>query len=186
MTEKTFFNAVGWIATATGAEFDVLDPDPANVRLHDIAHALSRQCRYAGHCRQFYSVAEHCVHVARFLGRSHPQLGLAALLHDASEAYLVDIPRPIKKAMPQYRDIEDRLMMAIGERYGFTWPMDARIVEIDNRILLDEVEQNMNPPPNIPWGIPGEPLGITLQFWTPNIAQSWFIGEFYRHGGMEG
>jgi uncharacterized protein len=178
---KTFFNAVGWIGTATGIAFNVIDPKIEDIHLHDIAAALSKLCRYGGHCRRSYSVAEHCVHVAH---HAPPYLALAALMHDASEAYLTDIPRPIKKAMPEYRAIEDRLMTAIGQRFGFAWPMPQEIVDLDNRILHDETAQNMSQPP-VPWGIPGEPLGVTLNYWTPKVAASWFLSEFYRYGGRD-
>jgi hypothetical protein len=182
----TFFNAVGWIGTATGGAFNVIDPKVEDVRLHDIVHALSRQCRYGGHCRRFYSVAEHSVHVARVVALKYPSLGLPALLHDSSEAYLVDIPRPLKKAMPEYRAVEDRLMKAIYTRFEIGevfWPLDPEIVDIDVRILHDECEQNVAQPA-VPWGFPGEPLGITLQYWAPDVAASWFLSEFYRYGGQ--
>lgn len=176
----TFFNAVGWIATATGIRFNVLEPRAEDVSIHDIAHALSNQCRYGGHFKRLYSVAEHCVHVARL---APPDRKIEALLHDGSEAYLLDIPRPIKKAMPEYRAIEDRLMTVIGDRFGFSWPVSAEVTEIDNRILYDEVLQGMVPPPNIPWGIPGEPLGISLEFWTPARAKASFLDAFRYYGG---
>jgi hypothetical protein len=184
---STFFNAVGWIGTATGAAFNVMDPRVEDVRLNDIASALSKQCRYAGHCRRFYSVAEHSVHVAHHTSGG-AKLKLAALLHDASEAYLVDIPRPIKNAMPEYRAIEDRLMRVIFERFnldlGNLWPLPPEIVDIDTRILHDECAQNVAQPP-VPWGFPGDPVGVTLQYWTPIAASAWFISEFYRYGGND-
>jgi hypothetical protein len=180
---STFFNAVGWIGTATGAAFNVIDPRVEDVRLNDIAAALSKQCRYAGHCRRFYSVAEHSVHVAH-LTSGGAKLKLAALLHDGSEAYLVDIPRPIKNAMPEYRAIEDRLV--IFERFGLDglWPLPHEIVDLDVRILHDECAQNVAKPP-VPWGFPGEAVGVELQYWTPIAAASWFISEFYRYGGND-
>lgn len=183
MGKVTFYNAVGWISTYTGTPFNVLDPHRDQVHFSDIAHALSRQCRYSGHCVKFESVAEHCVHVARM---APDHLKLAALLHDASEAYLVDIPRPLKKLMPQYRAIEDRLMTVIGDKFGFRWPIDPVVADLDNRILLDEVTQNMATPGGsepIPWGVSGEPLGITLQFWSPHGACYEFTKAFYAYGG---
>lgn len=176
----TFFNAVGWIATSTGTAFNVIDPRVEDVHIDDIASSLSKQCRYAGHTKRFYSVAEHCVHVARL---APPDRKMEALLHDGSEAYLLDIPRPIKKAMPEYRVIEDRLMTVIATKFGFSWPMSAEITALDNRILHDEVQQNMVAVPGVPWGIPGDPLGITLGFWTPARARNEFIRAFYTYGG---
>ena len=83
-----------WIQTMSGVIFYPLDPRPEEIRIEDIAHALSHQCRFAGHCREFYSVAEHSVRVSRELPQ---EFMLWGLLHDASEAYLVDLPRPIKR-----------------------------------------------------------------------------------------
>jgi hypothetical protein len=173
----TFFNAVGWIATATGVPFNVIEPHVEDVFIEDIAHALAHQCRYGGHFGRFYSVAEHCVIVAQHAPR---ELKLEALLHDASEAYLLDIPRPIKKAMPEYRAIEDRLMTVIGKRFGINWPVHADVTALDNRILHDEVAQGMVQPP-VPWGIPGEPLGTELKFWGPAAAEARFLQAFQRY-----
>ncbi|WP_024517049.1 hypothetical protein [Bradyrhizobium sp. Tv2a-2] len=183
--QSTFFNAVGWIGTATGGAFNVLDPKVEDVRLNDIAHALSRQCRYGGHCRRFYSVAEHSVHVAHNVAGPN-RVKLASLLHDASEAFLVDIPRPIKNAMPEYRAIEDHLMRVIYTRFGLDglWPLPPEIVDIDVRILHDECEQNVAKPA-VPWGFPGDPVGVTLRYWSPEVAASWFLSEFYRYGGND-
>jgi len=85
-----------WILTFTGKEFHPLNPSPAEVCIEDIAHALSLQCRYTGQCKRFYSVAEHSVQVAMAMPRENSALVLAALLHDASEAYLPDLARPVK------------------------------------------------------------------------------------------
>jgi hypothetical protein len=172
----TFFSAVGWIATASGRAFNVLTPNYLDIDIEDVAAPLSKQCRYGGHTKRFYSVAEHCVHVARYAPKP---LKLEALLHDGSEAYLLDIPRPIKKAMPEYRTLEDNLMAAVAARFGIHWPVDPEVTDLDNRILHDEVAQAMVIPP-VPWGIPGEPLGVELQFWTPDQACAEFLAAF-RH-----
>jgi hypothetical protein len=82
MTDVTFFNAVGWIATYTGAAFDVMNPRAEDIRFDDIASALSKQCRYGGHCIEFYSVAEHCVHVAE---RAPMRLGANGITASATE-----------------------------------------------------------------------------------------------------
>lgn len=79
-----------------GRLFWPLDPRPSEVRVDDIAHSLSLTCRFAGHCREFYSVAQHSLLVAELVERIAPELALQALLHDAAEAYLGDIPRPLK------------------------------------------------------------------------------------------
>lgn len=91
-----------WIQTYSGRRFFPLDPRPADVKIEDIAHALSNKCRFNGHCLTFYSVAEHSVRVAtlamsRHGGAEKSTIGLQALLHDAAEAYLPDICSPIKR-----------------------------------------------------------------------------------------
>ena len=91
------------IQTFTGIGFDPINPDPKLIKIEDIAHALSNQCRFSGHARSFYSVAQHSAHCAEIAClASNAPLARAMLLHDASEAYLLDMPRPLKKAFPQY------------------------------------------------------------------------------------
>lgn len=171
-----------WIQTFTGKRFMVKAPDPKSIVIEDIAIPLSRCCRYAGHCRRFYSVAEHCVLVAE---RASEKNKLTALMHDASEAYLVDIPRPIKPLLTNYYDLEDGIMRAIADKYGFEWPLPAEVKNLDNSILVDERDQNMAPMDcdAASWGAPFPKLGIELRFWHPGEALSAFLGAFHRYGG---
>jgi len=175
-----------WIQTYTGRQFWPLDPRADEIHIEDIAHSLSLQCRYAGHCKRFYSVAEHSVLLARYV--SQP-VKLWALLHDASEAYLVDVPRPIKPYLENYEDVERRLMYRIRDRFGLfsvkdkpsgvAWAghMPAEVKTADMRICVDEKAQNMAP--GLMWGIDGlEPLGVTLQFWSPDEAERQFLACF--------
>lgn len=163
-----------WMQTFTGRAFWPLDPRPDEVDIADIAHALAHQCRYAGHCRKFYSVAEHSVLVARAVSPKHR---LWALLHDAAEAYLVDLPRPVKRSVIGYATAEAAVMLAICARYGLAPDMPAEVHEADNRILLDESAQNMAPHP-MPWNLPGEPIGLQLEYWTPVFAEIQFMTMF--------
>ncbi len=101
------------IMLASGALFDILDPEGSDFTLQDIAHGLGRVCRFAGQSSRFYSVAEHCVHVARLVPLAHAR---AALLHDASEAFIGDVTRPLKALLPDYREIEARIEDAIATR----------------------------------------------------------------------
>jgi hypothetical protein len=169
-----------WIQTFSGGAFWPLDPMEADVSALDIAAALSKQCRFAGHCRRFYSVAEHSVliwRVARARGFSLRDQR-AALLHDASEAYLVDIPRPVKPGLTNYHEIEDRLMSIIARRFDFKWPLPSSVKELDLAILSDERLQNMAPMAvdGLEWGNTAPPLNVLLQFWAPDKA----FGEFVR------
>jgi 5'-deoxynucleotidase YfbR-like HD superfamily hydrolase len=124
-----------WIQTYTGKPFWPLEPELGEIDIVDIAHALSMQCRYSGHTKRFYSVAEHSVHISNSVS---PENALWGLLHDASEAYLVDIPRPLKPYLPQYKEAETRCMMAIAKRVGLSWPEPAEVKEMDTRILFNE------------------------------------------------
>lgn len=153
-----------WMQTASGIAFWPLDPRPDEVYIDDIAHALSMLCRYAGHCRHFYSVAEHSV----LLSRAMPTVELKrwALLHDATEAYLVDIPRPIKRHMPDYVRLEEHLMGVIADRFGLEGPMPDEVKDADNRIIVDEMRQLMRTPP-MAWDVPADPLNITVYGWNP-------------------
>lgn len=165
-----------WMQTSAGTQYWPIDPRPEEVAIEDIAAALSKQCRFAGHCIKFYSVAEHCVLMARH-PLCPPEDRFVALMHDASEAYLGDVLRPTKKSLIGYLEIEDKNMHAIADKFGFAWPMPASVKELDNRILLDEQQQNMAPPP-APWNIPGEPTGVKLQFWSPDEAERQFLAAF--------
>ncbi|MEM9221073.1 MAG: metal-dependent phosphohydrolase [Pseudomonadota bacterium] len=124
-----------WIQTHTGVAFHILDPQPEDIAIEDIAHALSNTCRFVGHTNKFYSVAQHSVIISDHL----PQhLKLAGLLHDASEAYLNDFARPFKKLLIQYSGLEAWLMGAIANKFGFEYPFDPLVKQADTAILHDE------------------------------------------------
>lgn len=163
-----------WIQTASGLQFWPIDPRPHEVEIEDIAHALSMLCRFGGHCRRFYSVAEHSVLLARV---ASPQNKLWALLHDASEAYLVDVPRPLKPFLAGYREAEDKIMRAVEVRFNLHLGMPGEVKRLDKAILTDEQMQNMAPAPT-PWSTDTEPLGVTLQFWSPEEAKAQFLATF--------
>lgn len=172
-----------WMQTATGRAFWPLDPRAEEICIEDIAHGLSLNCRYGGHCLRFYSVAEHCIHMAN---AAPTGFELAALMHDASEAYLADVIRPIKAHLTNYKTIEAELDRCIARRFGLTWPMPAEVKRLDEAIIADERAQAMAPAPQA-WSQWQEvaPLGVTLQFWTPAVAKDEFLKTFYWFGGAE-
>jgi hypothetical protein len=163
-----------WIQTARGRQFWLIDPRADEVFIDDIAHALSMLCRFGGHCTRFYSVAEHSVLLSR---ASAPDDRRWALLHDASEAYLVDVPRPLKPFLKGYQEAEANIMAAVCERFDLGTDMPPRVKEFDKRILFDERTQNMATAP-IRWATDADPIGVTLQFWTPSVAKIAFLSEF--------
>lgn len=176
-----------WLQTYRGGKFWPMDPRAAELDIQDIAHALSMLCRYAGHCVRFYSVAEHSVLVARWLRDVYgadQRTVLCGLLHDATEAYLADVPRPVKPFLPGYKDAEDRLWHEIARWSGLPAEMPAAVHEADNRILNDEHAQNMTTCVDA-WGYSGEPLGITLQFWSPAEAEAAFLDMFVDVAGAK-
>lgn len=137
----------GWIVTYTGKKFYPLNPRIEDIDIQDIAHALSNICRFTGHVRSFYSVAQHSLLAAQYAPN---WLKLSMLLHDASEAYLCDLSRPVKHAegkngpvMAAYLGFEARLQALVGERFGVSFD-DPLVHEIDNRMLMTERRDLIN------------------------------------------
>lgn len=155
----------GCIRTFTGKYINPCEPDPGLICIEDIAHALSMQPRFGGHLPVFYSVAQHCVQVCWSVW---PEIRLSALLHDASEAYLIDVPRPVKEQLANYREIEERLMYVIGNKFGFEWPMHDSIKTADEMALRNEWEALM--------------LGNgSIEVWDQPLAKAKFLEAFYRY-----
>ncbi len=167
-----------WISTFTGRKFWPLDPRPDEIVIEDVAHALSLQCRYGGHCKVFYSVAEHSVYVSELVPK---RLALCGLLHDATEAYLVDLPRPIKHHMSQYQEMEARLWVDLAARFGLPLVMPKEVHEVDTSLALAEGEQLLPTRP-ADWGqgykrtpLPRPPVIIG---WGPQFAEHMFLQRY--------
>jgi uncharacterized protein len=165
-----------WMQTFTGRAFWPLDPQPADIDIKDIAHALSMLCRYGGHTSKFYSVAEHCVLMSRAV---EPENALWALLHDATEAYMGDMVRPLKRSMPMYAKAENDLMLVICVRFGLPWGCPTKVKEADNRILVNERTALMTAPP-LPWAEVEdlEPLAIEITGWDPLHAKQEYLRRY--------
>lgn len=163
-----------WMQTFTGGRFYPLDPRPEDMHPEDIAHALSLLCRYGGHVDRFYSVAEHCVLMSRAVPPEH---ALAALLHDATEAYVVDVPRPLKRYLPEYRAIEDRVWRAIAARFGISVVLPAQVIEADSRILLTERRVLM--PRAERWSQDDDysALPVEVSGWLPDVAERRYLSR---------
>lgn len=128
-----------WILTASGRQFWPLEPEAGEIDIEDIATALCHQARYNGHARGGYSVAQHSVHLSDwFAARDQAELARYALLHDAAEAYLGDIVRPLKGGMTGYLAAEARLERAILARFGLGGAIPEAVREADTRIITDE------------------------------------------------
>lgn len=129
-----------WIRTAGGGRFWPLDPRPEEVDIREVAHALANLCRFTGHTRDFYSVGQHSVLVAMLCP---PEARPWGLLHDASEAYIADVSRPVKHApeMAPYRAIEADLTAAIFRRFGLDPAMPASVKRADDVLCVAEARQ---------------------------------------------
>lgn len=173
------------IETASGIAFNPILPDVRDIRAEDIAHALGHQCRFSGHTREHYSVAQHCVLVAELLKRwgCDRETIFRGLLHDASEAYLVDLPKPVK-ALPEmqpYRDAEARLQRLIFERYGLAPSeptADAAVHRADMILLATEARDLM--PFRIPHWIKltEKPMRDEVVPWAPSSARRAWMARF--------
>jgi len=120
------------IRTSSGKYFNFIDTETDMIDIEDIAHSLSMQCRFGGHLPRFYSIAQHSVLCSQII---EPKYALEALLHDASEAYLLDIPTPLKNLLPEYKVMENRLMEIIAEKYNFDYPLNKSVKEVDAKML---------------------------------------------------
>jgi len=163
-----------WIQTYSGLRFRPLHPDAAAIRVEDIAHALSLLCRFNGHCREFYSVAEHSVRVSRILP---PEASLTGLLHDAAEAYLSDLPRPFKRWLPAFEEAEDRILKVILDHYGQPWPLPDEVMRADDILLATEMRDLMGEPP-APWDLRQAPLAERIEPLGPTEAERAFLERF--------
>jgi hypothetical protein len=163
-----------WMQLFSGRRFYPLDPQPVDIAPEDIAHALSLLCRYGGHLDRFYSVAEHSVLMSQAVAPEH---ALVALLHDATEAYVVDVPRPLKRYLPDYKAIEASVWNAICLRFHLAGDLPPEVKEADTRILLTERDVLMSRT-MYSWSIEDmEPLPVTIQGWAPTDAEEKFFAR---------
>lgn len=164
-----------WIQTYSGRRFNPIKPNYKAIVIQDIAHALSMQCRFSGHCREFYSVAQHSVLVSHICGED----ALWGLLHDASEAYVVDVPRPIKRSgkFQAYIEIEEMVQKAVCERFGLALTEPHSVRKADKIMLATEARDLMSPL-HPDWKQPADPLPFTIVPWSPKEAEANFLRRF--------
>lgn len=184
------------IQVNSGGMFDPLKPDPAGILIEDIGHSLSAQSRFLGHGDSIYSVAEHCVHVSRACDSEDALWGL---LHDGTEAYLGDMPSPLKRSKigKEYVIAESRLMAAICERFGLIAWQPASVSRADKAMLEREHQRlfsKMTPESTEVWESWREELPdmdesllpdyCEPQFWPAPIAKVLFLERFMELGGQ--
>ena len=167
------------IETYSGNVFDVVKPDCSLITPEDIAHSLSLQCRFNGHTEDFYSVAEHCirVHDAMAYDNHTETVRIAGLLHDASEAYVCDIPRPVKQALRGYKELEDRVQKQVWLRFNVNVTEETeQIVKAYDEIMLCAEAKHLMPSRGEGWGYDYiKDRDIFIVPMLPNVAKREFL-----------
>src|SRR5207253_6194831 len=182
MTQST------WIETRSGRRFDVANPREEDVHIEDIAVALAQTCRFGGHALRWISVGWHSVvvHDVMAMLRDDPDARLAALLHDAAEAYVGDMPRPLKLAFPDFVLAENRVQEIIHKKFGLQLSDEIRtlIQKVDNQTLLEEARVYMATGGR-GWELLDEGLTIPRAAFVPDCPRDFqevarqFLGRFH-------
>ncbi len=164
-----------WIQTYSGKRVDLVNPSIDDIDIEDIAYSLSFKCRFGGHTKFFYSVAEHSIYVSALLEK---RLALAGLLHDASEAYLVDMSRPLKNIVTDYHWIESLFENLIYQKYNCILSEADRkeIKKADNVMLATEGRDLLGNTEG--WDLPEPPLETRLTEISIKEARGRFLGLF--------
>lgn len=170
-----------WFLTFTGKKFYPIDPSPDDICIEDIAHALAHVCRFGGHCGGFYSVAQHSVLVSQIC----KQATFQGLMHDATEAYVGDMVRPLKLQLPDYQIVEDRVWEAICEQFVIAKTMHSEVKFADNVALNTERRDLFNCDTYGDWNLQDyPPLPERIEILPPFLAKEFFLDryrELHRH-----
>jgi len=171
-----------WIQTYSGRRFNPLNPNPESIVIQDIAHSLSLQCRFSGHITEFYSVAQHSVGVSYLCNEKDALYGL---LHDASEAYLVDIPSPLKKSgkFDSYLDFESRMMKAVYDRFQLTGSEPDSVKKADKLMLNIEAKSLLSVRSD--WQIDSMIAPFKVSGLSPLEAKKLFLRRFAELTGQD-
>ena len=164
------------ILLRSGNYFDLQDPSASRFEVSDIAHALSNICRFTGHTQRFYSVAEHSVICSHMVP---PEDAMAALMHDASEAFIGDVSTPLKSLLPDYKSLEHRVEQAVWSRLGLPPTLPPSVKVADRRALA--VEQRVCMGNGDDWGIdePTDEDCALIRFLSPEDARTAFLDRYH-------
>ncbi len=193
LNTDTAYKCVPWIETYSGLPFSPLKPDKNFINILDIAHALSNQCRYSGHVSHFFSTAQHCCILADYVLEKRKGTMLDALqilLHDSAEAYLVDIPRPVKQFMPEYRKWDHDITMEVRDWAGLGHlPIPDWQDLLDSGIVGDERAQLMSDS-GLDWEHRADALSVDIDPWLPRMAEQQFLMRYAKfssqvHGSIQ-
>jgi len=171
--------------TTSGKPFWPLAPRAEDIRLSDIAEHLSRICRYGGALRsdvEFYSVAQHSWYCSYIVENGYE---LEALLHDAAEAYVGDMVRPLKLDMPEYRAVEDVIDRAIRLKFGLPVAMSPAVKLADRIACATEKRDLIAKPDGVEWGDMPEPHRIRIDGVSPFVARQLFLDRCRELGISE-
>lgn len=163
-----------WVQTYTGKKFDFLNITPDSICIEDIAHALSNICRYTGHTKEFYSVAQHSIIASEIVPEED---AFDALMHDATEAYLSDISRPLKTLLPEYKKLERIVYKAIADKFNVMYFLPDSVKEADLILLATEKRDLMGNIEADEWTIikSVEPLANKIYPIKPKEAEEKFL-----------
>jgi hypothetical protein len=172
---------MSWILTYSGRHYDFLDPRPEDIHVIDIAHGLANAGRFAGHTRSFYPIAQHSVMGSHIVPKA---FAFEFLMHDAHEAYVTDIPAPLKMLLPDYQAVEDRSAGTLRARYGLPLTMSPEVKHADLVMLATERRDLMPADPML-WPILEgiEPLPRRLYTWSPAKAKAAFLQRYLELAG---
>lgn len=170
------------IALAGGGYFNFEDPKLSEIKITDIAHALSHICRFTGHCVRYYSVAEHSVLTSYAVPH---RFAFEALMHDAAEAYIGDIAKPLKQLLPDYAVIENRVETEVLSRFNLCLPLSPEVKQADRNMLRTEQAQVMQNRDNWTSITGSTALDTTVRFLPPNDAREAFLKRFHELEWMQ-
>lgn len=166
-----------WIGTVSGRKIDFADPDPSEFDIEDIATGLSHINRFAGQTITPYSVAQHSVYCSLYC-KSHP---FDALMHDFPEAYMSDVPRPLKRMLTEWEALEKRVYAVGAAKWGLAFPIPPEVKEVDDRMLFTERRDVQ--PDHIAWPWRRNPYLWHVEPWTAKRAKSEFLKRFHELEG---
>lgn len=169
---------MSWLLTHSGLHFDLIDPQPDMIDVVDIIKGLSRESRFSGQTKIFYSVAQHCTLASEIVPE---EFAFEALMHDASEAYIKDIPRPLKQILPDYRLVEARIEAVIRDRFGLPAAQSYPVTQAD-RIMLATERRDLMPKDDTEWSCLNnvQPMDKRIRAVNSNHAESMFMQRFFE------
>lgn len=163
------------IQTFTGKMFSFVDMDPDTICIEDISHSLSMINRFTGHTKVPYSVAAHSVNMAMIAPKEYK---LDCLLHDAAEAYTNDISSPLKRLLPDYKKIQNRLERVISHKFGTMNPMPQYVHDLDRHIVTNEAQLLLEGGPLGEWPSPLD-FDPAIQVMSAEDSEAAFLEMFY-------